>query len=96
MKIITSNIYPPIPDRSHDWGAYYDGKEEDGYKGFGATEAEAIRDLVENYETDEEIALYGLAMAVGAWMTVVAHGAGPATETAWKQLKVAYDRVQAL
>lgn len=53
MKIITSNIYPPIPDRSHDWGAYYDGNEEDGFKGYGATEAEAIRDLVENHEAPE-------------------------------------------
>lgn len=53
-KIVTTNLFPPIPDRSHDWGAYYEGEDENGYKGFGATEVEAIRDLVANHETPFE------------------------------------------
>lgn len=48
-KIVTSHIYPPIPIRDYDWCAYYDGEEE-GDCGYGATEAEAIRDLKDNYE----------------------------------------------
>ena len=54
-KIITDNIRPPIPTRAFDWIAYYDGKE-DGVKGFGPTEEEAIKDLEDNVEppTDEQ------------------------------------------
>jgi len=47
-KLITSHIYPPIPDRSHDWCAFNDGEEEAGNYGYGATEAEAIADFIEN------------------------------------------------
>lgn len=49
-KIVTSHVYPPIPIRSMDWCAYYDGEEENGKYGWGATEEAAIKDLVENYE----------------------------------------------
>lgn len=49
-KIITDCIYPPIPIRTMDWCAYYDGQEELGHYGYGRTEAEAIADLVNNYE----------------------------------------------
>lgn len=50
-KIITRNIYPPIPTRDHDWLAFYDDDgEEAGRYGYGATEAEAIKDLTDNYE----------------------------------------------
>jgi hypothetical protein len=48
--IRTSYIYPPIPDRRCDWCAYYDGDEERGQYGFGPTEADAIKDLMTNYE----------------------------------------------
>ncbi len=44
-KIITSYIFPPIPYRGNDWVAYYDGDEEEGQRGWGATEKEAIDDL---------------------------------------------------
>lgn len=47
-KIITSHIFPPIPDRQFDWCAYYDGHEE-GDTGYGRTEADAITDLQTNY-----------------------------------------------
>lgn len=37
-KLITSHVYPPIPDRSFDWCAYVEGDEEAGKYGYGATE----------------------------------------------------------
>lgn len=46
MKIITRNIYPPIPTRQCDWCAFYEGEEELGHYGYGATEQEAIDDLI--------------------------------------------------
>lgn len=48
--IITSHEYPPIPVRTMDWCAYYDGREEDGKYGWGATEEDAISDLVSNFD----------------------------------------------
>lgn len=48
-KIVTTCVFPPIPDRRWDWIAYYEGREEDGRYGYGATEAEAIADFIENY-----------------------------------------------
>lgn len=47
-RIKTEHVYPPIPVRSCDWSAWYDGYEEGGPSGSGSTEAEAIRDLIEN------------------------------------------------
>lgn len=46
-KIVTSHVYPPIPIRTMDWCAYRDGHEEDGNYGWGLTEQEAIRDLLD-------------------------------------------------
>ncbi len=50
-KIITVHVYPPIPVRTSDWQAYRDGAEpnDDGQMqhGEGATEEEAIADLLE-------------------------------------------------
>lgn len=45
LKVVTSNIFPPIPDRQFDWCAYFDG-QEDGWIGYGPTEADAIEDLM--------------------------------------------------
>jgi hypothetical protein len=50
-KVVTENIYPPIPIRQFDWTAHYDDPE--GPCGYGATEAEAIADLLENHPRDE-------------------------------------------
>jgi hypothetical protein len=47
--IKTQHIYPPIPDRSNDWIAWYDGHEE-GPTGSGKTEQAAIDDLKENHD----------------------------------------------
>jgi hypothetical protein len=51
-KIVTSHIFPPIPDRSMDWCAYYDGEEERGDYGYGPTEQAAINDLINSYPRD--------------------------------------------
>lgn len=57
-KIITEFVYPPIPVRSFDWSATYDDYDVDcdgdGFfsncpVGRGATEAEAVLDLIENH-----------------------------------------------
>lgn len=48
-KIVTEHIHPPIPDRSNDWLAYFDGQEE-GLRGFGPTEEAAIADLKQQVE----------------------------------------------
>ena len=45
-KIVTSFVYPPIPVRNFDWCAYRDGTEETGRYGYGATEADAIAELL--------------------------------------------------
>jgi hypothetical protein len=52
MTIKTEFVYPPIPIRTYDWCAYdddtYDGP---GCRiGWGATEQEAISNLLEQYE----------------------------------------------
>lgn len=49
-RIITSHVYPPIPTRNFDWCAYRDGSEEQSGAGHGATEAEAVADLLANEE----------------------------------------------
>ena len=50
-KIVTTHVYPPIPFRGADWQAHRDGDEpdDDGHMrvGRGATEAEAVDDLLE-------------------------------------------------
>lgn len=49
MKIKTSFVYPPIPIRCFDWQAYdYDTYDGEGCPlGHGATEQEAIDDLLQ-------------------------------------------------
>jgi hypothetical protein len=57
MKIKTSFDYPPIPVRSFDWSAIdtdtYDGDPRSPI-GYGATEQEAIGDLLSQMEEDAE------------------------------------------
>ena len=53
MRRITSNTSPPIPTRTHDWCAIDDetyGGEEGDLVGYGATEIEAIRNLLDLIE----------------------------------------------
>lgn len=47
MKIVTHYDPPPIPDRRWDWSAYDEDTYEGGMPiGHGATEREAIMDLM--------------------------------------------------
>lgn len=52
--IITNCIFPPIPDRRFDWCAFYEGEEERGQYGYGATDAEAVTDLTNNYPDEDD------------------------------------------
>lgn len=57
MNIVTNYDFPPIPDRSCDWSAIdddtYDGAEDSHCPiGRGATEAEAVADLLEKLGED--------------------------------------------
>ena len=45
--IKTEHVFPPIPTRGSDWCAWFDGEEELGGYGWGATEREAIESLKE-------------------------------------------------
>ncbi len=45
-KIQTSPIFPPIPIRGLDWAAHFDNYEPGQPIGHGATEQEAIEDLL--------------------------------------------------
>lgn len=53
-KLVTSNVFPPIPDRRFDWCAYIEGDEEAGKYGYGATEDEAVADFVETWAEEYE------------------------------------------
>jgi hypothetical protein len=55
-EIVTRCICPPIPDRRHDWLAYFEDEgEERGNYGYGATEQEAVDDLVENRTEEDQL-----------------------------------------
>jgi hypothetical protein len=59
IRIHTTHVYPPIPIRSFDWSAVDDNYDcdcdQDGFFstspiGYGATEQEAIADLIQQME----------------------------------------------
>jgi len=51
MKIRTDFVYPPIPLRQFDWCAVDDDTYEPGCPiGWGATESDAVADLLEQIE----------------------------------------------
>ena len=50
MKIHTDHIFPPIPIRDRDWCATVDGYEPGDPIGWGATEQDAIDDLMDQLE----------------------------------------------
>lgn len=49
MKIVTSHQRPPIPTNKMDWCALFDGQEESGPYGYGATELDAVNDLLTSW-----------------------------------------------
>ena len=55
MTIKTSFVYPPIPIRSFDWQAFEDGYEPGDALGWGATEEEAIADLLSIISQPKEL-----------------------------------------
>lgn len=69
--VVTTHIHPPIPDRRFDWVAYRKGCEE-GKRGYGAAEAEAIADLA----TEETQAMHPRDFSIrhqrleGRWIIV--------------------------
>lgn len=58
-RIVTSQTHSPLPYRSVDWCAHYDGEEEAGNYGYGATEEEAIADFIENCAEEHDERLDG-------------------------------------
>ena len=55
QTIITSHVYPPIPCRNFDWSAHVDELGADCSPcGHGATEADAIANLIEQLEDEED------------------------------------------
>lgn len=53
-KIITThNANLPFTSRQFDWMAHYEGEEDFGEYGFGATEHQAVADLAMNYPQEE-------------------------------------------
>lgn len=53
-QIVTDYVCPPIPTRAFDWCAYFDGDEEDGPRGWGASKEEAVRELMNIIEEEKE------------------------------------------
>jgi len=51
--IKTEYVFPPIPARTFDWSAALDGYEPGDPLGYGATEIEAITDLLDQIEDQE-------------------------------------------
>jgi hypothetical protein len=50
VRVITEYIRPPVPTTMYDWMAYIDGEpdgESNGPTGYGPTEADALRNLIE-------------------------------------------------
>lgn len=50
MKIHVDYVHPPIPIRDRDWCATVDGYEPGDPIGWGATEQDAIADLMDQLE----------------------------------------------
>jgi hypothetical protein len=51
--VVLKQVYPPIPIRSFDWCAWHDDDEESN-TGWGATPEEALADLAQLDEDDED------------------------------------------
>lgn len=58
-KIVIYHLPPPIPLRDMDFVAFYDGEEEAGHYGYGATPVEALADFLTNYAEDHDKRLDG-------------------------------------
>lgn len=50
-EIVTDFVYPPIPDRNHDWQAYRHPYNEGSMVGWGKTKELAIKNLLEQEQS---------------------------------------------
>jgi hypothetical protein len=58
-KVIkTEFVNPPVSLRDYDWRAWFDGEEQRGQYGYGATEKEAIANLLEQYDPTIGVIIY--------------------------------------
>lgn len=55
-RVVTTCICPPIPDRRWDWIAHIEGEEEKRQYGYGCTESDAVRELLQMLEDDDSLA----------------------------------------
>jgi hypothetical protein len=55
MRIRTSYYAKPIPDRRHDWCAWDDDRDENGPRGWGETEQQAIDNLIDLIDEERAI-----------------------------------------
>jgi hypothetical protein len=57
MKVITSYVCPPIPDRSADWEACLDchDGDEDAPRGRGVNKLAALFDLFDQIEDEDQM-----------------------------------------
>jgi hypothetical protein len=53
-KIITEFTFPPIPTTKFDYISYFEGEEESGLRGNGATKKESIESLKRAESQEEE------------------------------------------
>ena len=61
----TYNVFPPIPIRSFDWIAYYQGEEDEHMAhGYGSTEQEAIDNLLLDYPREDVMTIAELQAAL--------------------------------
>lgn len=65
-RIVTRHWQKPIPTNQFDWEATFDGYDAGDPIGYGATEAEAIADLIETAEMHAEIAQSDIQAESGA------------------------------
>lgn len=71
-RIVTSYVNPPFPYRDMDWCAFVDGDVEKGKYGWGATPAEAERDLRESYPDDVPPLAIEAMPRLGVWTGLLA------------------------
>ena len=53
-NIVTHSTHSPLPTRINDWCAFYEGEEEAGNYGYGATPEAAIADFIENCQEEHD------------------------------------------
>lgn len=59
VRITTTHVFPPVPFRNMDWSAVTDDYEPGQAIGYGATEREAVADLVAQLEEADAIEAAG-------------------------------------